>query len=103
MNGDRDTWHIDVGGDVRLGGSTYAYIDGKCEGWLPRGEVVVDVAQGFEYEPFREVVRIEPGQQDLTLRLKRWIDLNADGWYSGDSHVHFLSSVGSQVRHRARA
>ncbi len=101
VNGDRETWHIDVGGDVRLGGSTYAYVDGRCEGWLPRGEVVVDVAQGFEYEPLREVIRIEPGQQELTLRLKRWIDLNAEGWYSGDSHVHFLSSVGSQVEAQA--
>ena len=101
VNGDRETWHIDVGGDVRLGQSTYAYIDGTCEGWLPRGEVVVDVARGFEYEPLRQVVTIAPGQQELTLRLKRWIDLNEDRWFSGDSHVHFLPSVGSQLEARA--
>src|SRR5262249_51872761 len=33
VNGDRETWHIDVGGDVRLGESSYAYIDGTSEGW----------------------------------------------------------------------
>ena len=25
----------------------------RCQGWLPRGEVIVDVARGFEYEPLR--------------------------------------------------
>ncbi len=39
VNSNLDTWHIDVGGDVRLGQITYAYIDGACQGWLPRGEV----------------------------------------------------------------
>ena len=101
LNGQLDTWHVDVGGDVRLGQCTYAYIDGTCEGWLPRGEVVVDVARGFEYEPLRTVVRVEPGQQQLTLRLKRWCDMNARGYYSGDTHVHFLSSQGAQTEARA--
>jgi hypothetical protein len=77
VNSNMDTWHIDVGGDVRLGSISYAYIDGTCLGWLPRGEVLVDVARGFEYEPLRMRVTIEPGQQELTLRLKRWCNMNA--------------------------
>ncbi|MEQ4208573.1 CehA/McbA family metallohydrolase [Actinopolymorpha sp. B9G3] len=92
-----NSWHYDVGGDVRMGQSTYAYIDGKCQGWLPRGEVVVDVARGFEYAPLRETVRIEPGQRELTLRLNRVTDMAANGWWSGDSHVHFLSTAGAQL------
>lgn len=100
LNGGNDTWHVDVGGDVRLGDATYAYIDGGCEGWLPRGEVLVDVARGFEYEPLRSAVRIEPGQQRLTLRLKRWCNMNAQGYFSGDTHVHFLSTIGSQTEAR---
>jgi len=97
VNSNLGTWHIDVGGDVRLGQITYAYIDGKCQGWLPRGEVIVDVARGFEYEPLREKITIKPGQQQLTLRLKRWTNMNAKRWYSGDSHVHFLSTQGSHL------
>ena len=97
VNSNLGTWHIDVGGDLRLGQITYAYIDGTCQGWLPRGEVIVDVARGYEYEPLRQRVNIEPGQRELTLRLKRWTDMNARGWYSGDSHVHFLSSQGSHT------
>jgi hypothetical protein len=97
VNSNLATWHVDVGGDVRLGQITYAYIDGTCEGWLPRGDVIVDVARGYEYEPLRTKVRIEPGQQELTLQLKRWIDMNGRGWYSGDTHVHFLSQQGAHV------
>ena len=95
VNSDLGTWHIDVGGDLRLGRATYAYIDGTCQGWLPRGEVIVDVARGYEYEPIREVVTIAPGQRELQLRLRRWTAMNEQGWYSGDSHVHFLSAQGS--------
>ena len=54
VNSDLGTWHVDVGGDLRLGHTTYAYIDGTCQGWLPRGDVIVDVARGYEYEPIRD-------------------------------------------------
>jgi hypothetical protein len=98
--GNQDTWNIDLGGDVRLGGMTYGYVDGTCEGWLPRGEVIVDVASGYEYEPLRMPVNIEAGQQQLRLPLRRMRDMNAEGWYSGDTHVHFLSSQGAQIEAR---
>src|SRR5215470_14540421 len=97
VNQNLGSWHQDVGGDVRLGETTYAYIDGTCQGWLPRGDVLVDIARGFEYAPLRQTVRIEPGQRDLTLRLRRKVDLASTGWYSGDSHVHFLSTAGAQL------
>jgi hypothetical protein len=95
VNSDMDTWHIDVGGDLRLGQISYAYTDGTCEGWLPRGEVLVDVARGFEYAPLRQRLTIAPGQQALTLRLTRWVNMNERGWFSGDTHVHFLGANGA--------
>jgi hypothetical protein len=101
INSNLGTWHIDVGGDLRLGQVTYAYIDGTCQGWLPRGDVIVDVARGPEYEPLRATVRIEPRQRELTLRIKRWTNMNAQRWFSGDSHVHFLSTQGSHLESQA--
>jgi hypothetical protein len=100
VNSNNGTFHQDIGGDVRLGQISYAYVDGQCEGWLPRGEVLVDVAQGFEYVPLRTAVTIEPGQQTLELRLRRLADMNAAGWFSGDSHVHFLSPDGGLTEAR---
>lgn len=88
-------WNVDVGGDVRIGSVTYAYIDGRCEGWLPRGPVIVDIARGFEYEPLRIRTLIADDQRELRLAIRRWVDMNADGWYSGDTHVHFLSAQGA--------
>jgi hypothetical protein len=87
----------DVGGDVRLGRTTHAYIPGTCEGWLPDGEVVVDVARGFEYEPVRMRARISAEERDVVIRVRRWTDMNAKGWYSGDTHVHFQSIRQSHV------
>ena len=42
-------------------------------------------------------MRIEPGQPDLTLRIGRVADMASEGWWSGDSHVHFLSAPGAQL------
>ena len=95
VNSNNDTWHIDVGGDLRLGQVSYAYVNGRCQGWLPRGEVLVDVARGFEYEPLRQRVTIDPGQRHLELRVRRWVNMNERRWFSGDTHVHFLSTQGA--------
>jgi hypothetical protein len=46
------------------------------------------------------VVRIESGQQELDLRLKRIANSRAEGWYSGDTHVHFLSTQGAHFEAR---
>lgn len=96
-----ETWSTDIGGDVRLGGLTYAAVPGTCEGWLPVGEVLVDVARGFEYQPYRTRIRVEAGQRELRIVLKRWISMAGAGWYSGDSHVHFLSAQASLVEQMA--
>ncbi len=100
VNAELDSWHVDVGGDLRFGQATYAYIDGRCEGWLPRGDILIDVACGFEYAPLRTRIRIEDGQQELSLRLTRTSDVTAGGWYSGDTHVHFLSPAGAHLEAR---
>ncbi|MDP6353570.1 MAG: CehA/McbA family metallohydrolase, partial [Planctomycetota bacterium] len=92
---DMGSWHLDNGGDVRLGQISYAYIDGTCQGWLPRGDVYVDVSRGFEYTPLRKRVRIKPGQRELEVRVKRVAHMNEDRYFSGDTHVHFLSTAGA--------
>ena len=94
VNSNHGSWHTDIGGDLRLGQITYAYIEGTCQGWLPLGDVVVDAARGFEYEPLRTCVKIKPGQRKLEIRLKRWTHMNARRWFSGDTHVHFLGERG---------
>lgn len=88
-------WNLDIGGDVLLGDVSYAYIDGRCQGWMPRGKVWVEVARGFEYEPIKTQVEIQPGQRELDIKLTRAANLASKFWYSGDTHVHFLSPDGA--------
>ena len=92
---DQGTVNIDVGGDVRLGNSTYAYIDGTCQGWLPTGQFIADIAHGFEYEPYRKSLYLQKGQRELVIPIRRITDMPSQGWYCGDTHVHFLSTFGA--------
>ncbi|MEE2659191.1 MAG: CehA/McbA family metallohydrolase [Candidatus Latescibacterota bacterium] len=88
-------WFEDMGGDCKTNGVPYAYIDGTCQIELPVGTNYVEVVRGFEYEPTRQLIEIKHGQRHLTLKAKRLFDMKANGYYSGDTHVHFLSSQSS--------
>jgi len=84
-------WFEDYAGDLQLGGMGYAYVPGSFQIELPVGEVYVEAAKGFEYEPLRKKLNIRAGQREATLRIKRWIDWRKDGWVTADTHVHFIS------------
>ena len=84
-------WFQDYGGDLKLRDSSFGYIDGTFQVELPVGDVYVELMKGFEFEPVRRRLRIEPGQRELTLEIPRFDDLRAKGWVTADTHVHFLS------------
>ncbi len=86
-----ENWFEDVGGDLKLGAMSYAYVPGQFQTELPVGEVYVELTKGFEYKPVREKVTIKPGQHELHLHIERWADLSQEGWRTADTHVHFLS------------
>src|SRR5262249_6622192 len=57
---------------------------------LPAGPATVHVERDKKYVPMDKAVRLRAGQTtQQTLTLRRWIDMNAQGWYSADMHVHF--------------
>eukprot|EP00913_Durusdinium_trenchii_P035312 g33042.t1 len=55
---------------------------------LPAGEYTVTVERGKEYLPYTKKVTIGARPVELTVKLRRWINMAARGWYSGDTHVH---------------
>ncbi len=87
----------DVGGQVRLDGDSFAYIDGSCEVRLPAGPVRVEVHKGPEYVPLSREVVLGPGKISLRLMIERWIDPREQGWYAGDGRVHELSPHAAQL------
>jgi hypothetical protein len=86
-----DNWFEDYGADLLLGDTQYAYIDGTFQGELPVGDVYVEVSKGFEFEPIRQKITIEPGQRELEITLERNSNLRASGWVTADTHTHFLT------------
>jgi hypothetical protein len=54
---------------------------------LPEGKTLVEAARGLEYELARAEIELR-GDTEVTLRLKRWVDMAARGWYSSDAHIH---------------
>jgi len=84
-------WFQDYGADVVASGSPFAYVDGTFQVELPVGDVLVEIAKGYEYGTTRQRVKIAPGQRELTLNVERQFDLRSKGWMTADVHVHFLS------------
>jgi hypothetical protein len=66
------------------------YINGRYEARLPAGEYTLVVAKGPEYRVTTRAVTIDA--EDTTtveVKLARWTDMRAEGWYSGDAHIHY--------------
>lgn len=64
--------------------------DGEFAMLVPGGgEVIVHIEKGKEYRPVDLAVPVpDSGNVDRTIRLERWADMAALGWYSADLHVH---------------
>jgi hypothetical protein len=84
-------WFQDYGADLRIQDSSFAYVDGTFQIELPVGEVYLEMSKGFEYEPVRKKLQIQPHQRELNLEISRFANLRAENWASADTHVHFLS------------
>lgn len=82
----------DVGGQVMIGGKRWYYIDGGCEMPLPsQAPLQVEIEKGPEFTPIRRELTLGAGQMSLRFEISRWIDLKAEGWFSGDTRSHFLN------------
>ncbi len=55
---------------------------------LPAGQYAVTVERGKEYAPLQTNLTVDAEHSYWRLELKRWIDMPARGWYSGDVHCH---------------
>ena len=55
---------------------------------LPPGRFVFSAEHGKEFLPAEQVVEVGKNPAHVELRLKRWINMAARGWFSGDTHSH---------------
>jgi hypothetical protein len=79
---DGATFRRDVHGNV------FFHADGAFEARIA-GRALVRVVRGIEYEAADADVLVRAGTSaDAELRCRRWSHMAAQGWYSGDVHVH---------------
>jgi hypothetical protein len=55
---------------------------------LPGGQYTINFGRGPESIPVKRRVTVDPGTQELSFQVKRWIDPSLMGWWSGDHHIH---------------
>lgn len=65
------------------------YVDGNYEGRIPVGTYELVVSRGPEFYFHRAKLDVKKNATTtVTVDLKRYADMPAKGWYSGDSHIH---------------
>jgi hypothetical protein len=76
---------------VKVGpGEPFFYADGSFAVDVPRGQTDVVVERGTEYRPFQLTLDLTAsGSLEVDLPLERWISLPEQGWYAGNTHVHY--------------
>lgn len=71
------------------------YADGRYGVAVPPGAYEVIATRGPEYRHLRRRVEVAGSDvADVELRFERWRDLPAEGWWSGDAHVHIARGDG---------
>jgi hypothetical protein len=55
---------------------------------LPSGTYTLLVERGKEYIPESRQVKVDKSDVRVTIQVRRWINMEERGWFSGDTHVH---------------
>ena len=65
------------------------YVDGQYRSRLPVGRYELVVTRGPEFRAHHGTFEVREGSQaPVEVSLQRYANLPAQGWYSGDAHVH---------------
>ncbi len=71
----------------------FSYVDGQAEYLLPPGRATVTVSRGFEWSPQTQTLTLDAGGEHLlTLAPQTRWNLAAEGWISGDTHIHWAKN-----------
>lgn len=70
------------------GYTRHVVTDGVLEVPVPRGTCTVIAERGPEHHRVERRIDAGPGSTRVSAVPERWTDLAAEGWWSGDLHVH---------------
>ena len=91
VQGNGGLFHAPTGAIETVGTTNpYFYADGAFTVELPRGQADVRVERGTEYAPLHITCNVPlKGAVNISLPLQRWIRLDSQGWYPGNTHIHY--------------
>jgi hypothetical protein len=69
------------------GDELHFLVPGDFELELDPGKYTLRIERGLEYLP-AEIDLEVPREGTVPVRLRRWVEMNREGWYSADMHVH---------------
>lgn len=68
---------------------TFFHAHGRFQIEVLAGDCTIEAVKGFEYVPVVQSLRTTPSQiVTVKLVMRRWIDMPAQRWHSGDVHMH---------------
>ncbi len=72
----------------------FFYCDSGADIVLPPGECRIEAERGYEHATVGETLELGPGEsRAVTLTVPRIVDAAAEGWISGDTHVHWVTNA----------
>ena len=72
----------------------FFYCDSSVEVVLPPGACRIEAERGYEHASVGETLELKPGEsREVTLAVPRIVDAAAEGWISGDTHVHWVTNA----------
>ncbi len=78
------------------------YVDGTFNVTTEEDSLYIEIRHGLETYPVNELVYLSDAVSKVNeFKLKRWIDMAEMGYYSGDTHVHFLETSSAHLQMRA--
>ncbi len=93
LKNEKGDFIVPEGSIARGRGERFFHARGQFQVVLPQGKYTVEAVKGPEYEPVTKnlnlgYIELNDRTTTETLTLKRMIDMPAQGWLSGDVHMH---------------
>ena len=83
-------------------GKKRVYVDGSFKVTTMEDSLYIEIRCGLETYPVEEMVYLSDAASKVKeFKLKRWINMPELGYYSGDTHVHFLKTSSAHLQMRA--
>ena len=72
----------------------FFYAEGEFQIRVPVGEAKIRAERGFEFNALKVETNVSSQAGDpVAMPLTRWIDMVENGWYSTDSHLHYVKQT----------